>query len=147
MTVIKKGLECWAGDCGLTSVVNGEPWEPLEQGEGHEQVLSAVENGVIVGDRAEIAGPVRRVAGESGWEIVGKRSRERVREGSRKNRQALVCLRVKVMKGDLESGSFLILSGAGRHGRLLAFPVGCGGSCRQDVMLAKNAFMNGVGGC
>lgn len=33
-----------------------------------------------------------------------------------------------------------------RHGRPLAFPVGCGGGpCRQDVVLAKGAFMNGAG--
>lgn len=33
-----------------------------------------------------------------------------MREGLRENRQALVCLGVKVRNGDLESGSFLVLS-------------------------------------
>lgn len=64
-----------------------------------------------------------------------------MREGLRKNRQALVCLGVKVRKGDLESGSFLILSPgtslegqADMAGHSLAFPEGHGGPCSQRCL-------------
>lgn len=57
--------------CGLTLVVNGEPWGALEQGKDMSRFMCCpkrkhVENGVIVGDRVEIAGTVRRVAMQSG---------------------------------------------------------------------------------
>lgn len=72
-----------------------------------------------------------------------------MREGPSKNRQASIRLGVKVRKGGLVSGSFLILrpgasleGQAGMAGCLLAFPEGLGGPCRQDVVLAKDAFLN-----
>lgn len=77
----KKGHKCWAGDCGLTWVVNGEPWEVLEQRAGFLSWIlrgSTVENGVGGGDRVQITEPAseeggRRVRGSlphrSGWEL------------------------------------------------------------------------------
>lgn len=64
-------------------------------------------------------------------------------------------LGVKERKGVLEFGSFLILrpwcflggGGGGQCGGcgLRAFPVASGCPCRQDVVPAKGAFMNGAG--
>lgn len=55
--------------CGLTLVVNGEPWGALEWRKDMSRFMvvlrSTVESGVIVGGRVEIAGTVRRLAIES----------------------------------------------------------------------------------
>lgn len=61
----RKGLECWAGDNGLTWVRNEELQEVLKQGEGFLLWVprgSTIENGVGGGDRVEITGPVSRGA-------------------------------------------------------------------------------------